>query len=85
MSDSSYNRYKKFNFLSNKVFQKITHAFVQSEAHKERFNLLGIDNHKISNTGSVKFDVEINQNPLRNIIGNKILLAARAKNIVVKR
>ena len=77
MSDSSYKRYKKFNFLSNKVFQKISHAFVQSEAHKERFNLLGIDNHKISNTGSVKFDVEINQNPLRNIIGNKILLAAR--------
>ena len=88
MSDSSYNRYKKFNFLSNKVFQKITHAFVQSEAHKERFNLLGIDNHKISNTGSVKFDVEINQNPLRNIIGNKILLAAsthkKEDEIVIK-
>ena len=88
MSDSSYKRYKKFNFLSNKVFQKITHAFVQSEAHKERFNLLGIDNHKISNTGSVKFDVEINQNPLRNIIGNKILLAAsthkKEDEIVIK-
>ena len=88
MSDSSYNRYKKFNFLSNKVFQKITHAFVQSEAHKERFNLLGIDNHKISNTGSVKFDVEINQNPLRNTIGNKILLAAsthkKEDEIVIK-
>ena len=88
MSDSSYQRYKKFNFLSNKVFQKITHAFVQSEAHKERFNLLGIDNHKISNTGSVKFDVEINQNPLRNIIGNKILLAAsthkKEDEIVIK-
>ena len=88
MSDSSYQRYKKFNFLSNKVFQKITHAFVQSEAHKERFNLLGIDNHKISNTGSVKFDVEINQNPLRNTIGNKILLAAsthkKEDEIVIK-
>ena len=88
MSDSSYNRYKKFNFLSNKVFQKITHAFVQSEAHKERFNLLGIDNHKISNTGSVKFDVEIKQNPLRNTIGNKILLAAsthkKEDEIVIK-
>jgi len=88
MSDSSYKSYKKFNFLSNKVFQKITHAFVQSEAHKERFNLLGIDNHKISNTGSVKFDVEINQNPLRNTIGNKILLAAsthkKEDEIVIK-
>ena len=88
MSDSSYKRYKKLNFLSNKVFQKITHAFVQSEAHKERFNLLGIDNHKISNTGSVKFDVEINQNPLRNTIGNKILLAAsthkKEDEIVIK-
>ena len=88
MSDSSFKRYKKFNFVSNTVFQKITHAFVQSEAHKERFNLLGIDNHKISNTGSVKFDVEINQNPLRNTIGNKILLAAsthkREDEIVIK-
>ena len=88
MSDSSFKRYKKFNFVSNKVFQKITHAFVQSEAHKERFNLLGIDNHKISNTGSVKFDVEINQNPLRNTIGNKILLAAsthkKEDEIVIK-
>ena len=88
MSDSSFKRYKKFNFLSNTVFQKITHAFVQSEAHKERFNLLGIDNHKISNTGSVKFDVEINQNPLRNTIGNKILLAAsthkKEDEIVIK-
>ena len=88
MSDSSFKRYKKFNFVSNTVFQKITHAFVQSEAHKERFNLLGIDNHKISNTGSVKFDVEINQNPLRNIIGNKILLAAsthkKEDEIVIK-
>ena len=88
MSESSFKRYKKFNFLSNTVFQKITHAFVQSEAHKERFNLLGIHNHKISNTGSVKFDVEINQNPLRNIIGNKILLAAsthkKEDEIVIK-
>ena len=88
MSDSSFKRYKKFNFVSNTVFQKITHAFVQSEAHKERFNLLGIDNHKISNTGSVKFDVEINQNPLRNTIGNKILLAAsthkKEDEIVIK-
>jgi 3-deoxy-D-manno-octulosonic-acid transferase len=49
---------------------------------------LGIDNHKISNTGSVKFDVEINQNPLRNTIGNKILLAAsthkKEDEIVIK-
>ena len=88
MSESSFKRYKKFNFLSNTVFQKITHAFVQSEAHKERFNLLGIHNHKISNTGSVKFDVEIKQNPLRNTIGNKILLAAsthkKEDEIVIK-
>ena len=76
MSESSFKRYKKFNFLSNTVFQKITHAFVQSEAHNERFNLLGIDNQRISTVGSVKFDVEINQNPSRNNIEKTILLAA---------
>jgi 3-deoxy-D-manno-octulosonic-acid transferase len=76
MSESSFERYKKFSILSNTVFQKITHAFVQSKAHKERFNLLGIDNQKISTVGSVKFDVEINQNPSRNTIEKTILLAA---------
>ena len=49
---------------------------------------MGIHNHKISNTGSVKFDVEIKQNPLRNTIGNKILLAAsthkKEDEIVIK-
>ena len=59
MSESSFERYKKFNFLSNTVFQKITYAFVQSEAHKERFNLLGVDNQRINNVGSVKFDFKI--------------------------
>jgi len=68
MSKSSFERYKKFNFLSNTVFQKITYAFVQSEAHKERFNLLGVDNQRINNVGSVKFDFKINQNPSRNSI-----------------
>lgn len=76
MSESSFKSYKKFNFLSKKVFQKISYAFVQSEAHKKRFSILGIDNQRIINVGSIKFDVEINQNPSRNTIENKILLAA---------
>ena len=76
MSKSSFERYKKFNFLSNTIFQKITYAFVQSEAHKERFNLLGVDNQRINNVGSVKFDFKINQNPSRNAIKKTILLAA---------
>jgi 3-deoxy-D-manno-octulosonic-acid transferase len=76
MSESSFNRYKKLKFLSKSVFSKITHAFVQSEAHKERFNLLGIDYAKISTVGSVKFDIEVNNNPLRNSFEEKIFLAA---------
>ena len=35
MSESSFDRYKKLKFLSKSVFSKITHAFVQSEAHKK--------------------------------------------------
>jgi len=76
MSESSFNRYKKLKFLSKSVFSKITHAFVQSEAHKERFNLLGVDYSKISTVGSVKFDIEVNNNPLRNSFEEKIFLAA---------
>ena len=40
---------------------------------------MGVDNHKIRNAGSVKFDVEVNQNPLRNTIKNKILLASKQR------
>ena len=76
MSESSFNNYKKLNLLSKEVFTKITHAFVQSEAHKERFNLLGINEKRISSVGSVKFDVEINNSPLRNNFEEKIFLAA---------
>ena len=76
MSESSFNRYKKLKFLSKSVFSKITHAFVQSEAHKERFNLLGINDARISIVGSVKFDIEVNNNPLRNNFEENIFLAA---------
>ena len=76
MSESSFNSYKKLNLLSKEVFTKITHAFVQSEAHKERFNLLGINEKRISSFGSVKFDVEINNSPLRHNFEEKIFLAA---------
>lgn len=76
MSESSFNRYKKLKFLSKSVFSKITHAFVQSEAHKERFNLLGINDARISIVGSIKFDIEVNNNPLRNNFEEKIFLAA---------
>ena len=76
MSESSFNSYKKLNLLSKEVFSKITHAFVQSDAHKERFNLLGINEKRISSVGSVKFDVEVNDSPLRNNFEEKIFLAA---------
>ena len=76
MSESSFDRYKKLKFLSKSVFSKITHAFVQSEAHKERFNLLGINDARISIVGSVKFDIEVNNNPLRNNFEENIFLAA---------
>ena len=76
MSASSFNRYKKLKFLSKSVFSKITHAFVQSEAHKKRFNLLGINDARISTVGSVKFDIEVNNSPIRNNFEEKIFLAA---------
>ena len=76
MSESTFQRYKNFNFFSKQNFRKITHAFVQSEAHKKRFIMLGIDSYKISNVGSVKFDIEINTHPEINKDDNKIILAA---------
>ena len=76
MSESSFNSYKKLSFLSKNIFKKITYAFVQSEAHKKRFHSLGIHHNRISNVGSVKFDIEINDSPSRGLHKKKIILAA---------
>ncbi|MGB0711233.1 MAG: 3-deoxy-D-manno-octulosonic acid transferase [Gammaproteobacteria bacterium] len=76
MSESSFNSYKKLSFLSKNIFKKITYAFVQSEAHKKRFHSLGIHLNRISNVGSVKFDIEINDSPSRGLHKKKIILAA---------
>ena len=62
--------------MKKNIFKKITYAFVQSEAHKKRFHSLGIHLNRISNVGSVKFDIEINDSPSRGLHKKKIILAA---------
>ena len=60
MSESSFNRYKVFNYFVKNIMQKITIVLAQSEEHKMRFGALGASLEKVKQVGSVKFDLNIN-------------------------
>ncbi|WP_435235375.1 lipid IV(A) 3-deoxy-D-manno-octulosonic acid transferase [Psychromonas sp. PT13] len=59
LSERSYLRYKKFQFVFNLLANNIDQLLCQNEADAKRFIQLGIDINKIKVTGSIKFDVTI--------------------------
>jgi 3-deoxy-D-manno-octulosonic-acid transferase len=65
LSERSCNRYLKvqgfFNLISNAVDQFLC----QNEADRLRFLRLGIATEKVAITGSIKFDISINENTLQ--------------------
>jgi 3-deoxy-D-manno-octulosonic-acid transferase len=60
LSQRSYLRYQKFQFIFNLLAKNIDQLLCQTEADAKRFRLLGIDKQKIAITGSIKFDISIN-------------------------
>ena len=59
LSNRSYLRYKKFQFIFNLLAKNIDQLLCQTEADAQRFRLLGLDKEKIEVTGSIKFDITI--------------------------
>ena len=77
MSESSFNRYKVFNYFVKNIMQKITIVLAQSEEHKMRFGKLGASLEKVKQVGSVKFDLNINfENQSLKIKKKNLIFAA---------
>jgi 3-deoxy-D-manno-octulosonic-acid transferase len=67
LSEKSLAGYKKVAPLSKSIMQGITQLAAHDEADANRFIELGLDRDKVVTTGSIKFDITINQNTLDQV------------------
>jgi len=58
LSEKSFQRYQKVDFLMRSTIQSFTHIAVQTQIEADRFHQLGMPHEKMTVTGSLKFDVE---------------------------
>lgn len=59
LSERSYLRYAKFKSLIQPFLEKIDYFAVQGKLDRKHLELLGVPSDKISETGSIKFDVSV--------------------------
>ncbi|CRX38160.1 3-deoxy-D-manno-octulosonic acid transferase [Estrella lausannensis] len=59
ISERSARRFKRFPFISHRLFSTIDQFLLQSEDYEERFLALGVPKEKISITGNLKLDTKI--------------------------
>ncbi len=80
MSERSFKRWKRFDIISNALFENISLCIAQTEQDAERFKELGV--HSVMNSGNLKFDSELpdvdvaSLAKLQNAIGNRPLWLA---------
>ncbi len=56
ISERSCNRFRKFPFLSRRIFSHFDILCVQSDLYRDRFLSMGIPSEKLLTTGNLKFD-----------------------------
>ena len=61
LSEKSARGYARVNTLSNPMLKNITCVAAQNHTDASRFLLLGLPNNNVNVTGSIKFDLDINQ------------------------
>ncbi|WKE64744.1 lipid IV(A) 3-deoxy-D-manno-octulosonic acid transferase [Gallaecimonas kandeliae] len=59
LSESSFRRYRRFSGLSRQLMAGLSRVLVQTQAEAERFLALGLAPGILEVTGSVKFDLEL--------------------------
>ncbi|CDU11026.1 lipid IV(A) 3-deoxy-D-manno-octulosonic acid transferase [Vibrio coralliirubri] len=59
LSEKSCNNYTKVQPLFNLLHPCLTKVLCQTESDAARFERLGVDNNKLTVTGSIKFDIQI--------------------------
>jgi 3-deoxy-D-manno-octulosonic-acid transferase len=70
LSHRSFKRYLKVRSLFTLISKYLTHVICQNESDAKRFSQLGVDDKKIYISGSIKFDIHID-NSLK-ILGNEL-------------
>lgn len=84
LSERSANGYKKFSAIAQPMFDCLDLVAAQAELDANRFRELGIPDHKLFVTGSIKFDIQVPAQlndqgfALRQALGNDrdVLIAA---------
>jgi 3-deoxy-D-manno-octulosonic-acid transferase len=59
LSERSYSSYAKFPNRVKRTLKMVDHFAVQGKLDRKHLELLGVDSAKISETGSIKFDVSV--------------------------
>lgn len=59
LSEKSYSNYAKFPKLVKRTLDFVDHFAVQGKVDRKHLEMLGVEPHKISQTGSIKFDVSV--------------------------
>ncbi len=76
LSESSYKKYLLLSFFTKYIFKKLSLVLAQSNRHVEYFKNIGIQENKIKQVGSVKFDtnkIKTTESNLKEYAGNLIL------------
>ena len=76
LSESSYKKYLLLSFFTKYIFKKLSLVLAQSNQHVENFKNIGIQESKIKQVGSVKFDtnkIKTIESNLKEYAGNLIL------------
>jgi 3-deoxy-D-manno-octulosonic-acid transferase len=61
LSEKSAAGYHKYNRITYKMMLDISHVSAQTEQDGQRYCELGLDNKKLSVSGSIKFDIQLEQ------------------------
>ena len=76
LSESSYKKYLLLSFFTKYIFKKLSLVLAQSNRHVKNFKNIGIQESKIKQVGSVKFDankIKTTESNPKEYAGNLIL------------
>lgn len=71
LSKKSFDKYKKFKFISHLIYPYIDKVCVQNIYDGERFINLGIEKNNVFTTGSIKYDFEVQEIQIKKGIALK--------------
>jgi len=66
LSEKSYRGYQKFSALGKPMLQQIDCVAAQADSDAERFRKLGVSDDNLHVTGSIKFDIQLAEQPSAN-------------------